>query len=68
MKGEQEKSFWKETFKKWYFWVIIALHFLGTSGEGGVVMNFLSIVAIWIFVFWIIHLIKNKGIKRNKKN
>ena len=22
MKGEQEKSFWKETFKKWYFWVI----------------------------------------------
>ena len=77
---KEEKSFWKWTFKKWYFWLIVIAHFfLKSLGDlrkyeelymMDVVMSFAVAVAVWSFIFWVFYLICVGGCwnKKDPKN
>ena len=65
-------SFWKWTFNKWYFWVIViaysllisvdkdfgySLRFTPSVALTSVAMHFAISIVLWSFIFWIFYLI-----------
>ena len=74
--NKETESFWKWTFKKWYFWIIVSMwtlwnlrkDFPDKLGIGETIGSFIVSVAICGFIFWIIYLIHKGGIKNARRN